>query len=77
MYAIRSYYELIWKRTVACQMKEALLDQTSVDIEAMTGRESTLAAGAASAAGGLFRATGSVMRFDGFMKLYIESYNFV
>jgi len=65
-------YELIWKRTVACQMKEALLDQTSVDIEAMTGRESTLAAGAASAAGGLFRATGSVMRFDGFMKLYIE-----
>mgnify|MGYP001060484130 CR=1 FL=1 len=51
-------YELIWKRTVACQMKEALLDQTSVDIEA--------------APGGVFRATGSVMRFDGFMKLYIE-----
>ncbi len=65
-------YELIWKRTVACQMKEALLDQTSVDIEATTGRESSLAAAAASAAGGLFRATGSVMRFDGFMKLYIE-----
>ncbi len=40
-------YELIWKRTVACQMKEALLDQTSVDIEA--------------APGGVFRATGSVM----------------
>jgi DNA topoisomerase-1 len=64
-------YELIWKRTVACQMKEALLDQTSVDIEATTDRESSLAA-AASTAGGLFRATGSVMRFDGFMKLYIE-----
>ncbi|NJC87156.1 MAG: type I DNA topoisomerase [Desulfuromonas sp.] len=65
-------YELIWKRTVACQMKEALLDQTSVDIEATTGRKSPLAAEAASAAGGLFRATGSVIRFDGFMKLYIE-----
>lgn len=65
-------YELIWKRTVACQMKEALLDQTSVDIEATTGRKSPLAADATSAAGGLFRATGSVMRFDGFMKLYIE-----
>lgn len=51
-------YELIWKRTVASQMKEALLDQTSVDIEA--------------APGGLFRATGSILRFDGFMKLYIE-----
>ena len=51
-------YELIWKRTVACQMAEALLDQTAVDIEA--------------APGGLFRATGSVLRFPGFMKLYIE-----
>ena len=65
-------YELIWKRTVACQMKEALLDQTSVDIEAAAGSESPLAAEAASAAGGLFRATGSVLRFDGFMTLYIE-----
>ena len=65
-------YELIWKRTVACQMAEALLDQTSVDIEATTGRISSLAAEAASAAGGLFRATGSVIRFPGFMKLYIE-----
>jgi DNA topoisomerase-1 len=51
-------YDLIWKRTVACQMAEALLDQTSVDI----------------AAGDRFklRATGSVIRFAGFMKLYIE-----
>ena len=61
-------YELIWKRTVACQMKEALLDQTSVDIAATTGGASALEA----KADGLFRATGSVMRFDGFMKLYIE-----
>jgi DNA topoisomerase-1 len=59
-------YELIWKRTIACQMAEALLDQTSVDI-AVTGsglgdkrQEFTL------------RATGSVIRFPGFMKLYIE-----
>ncbi|MCM2264655.1 MAG: type I DNA topoisomerase [Desulfuromonadales bacterium] len=51
-------YELIWKRTVACQMAEALLDQTSADIAATPG--------------GLFRATGSVIRFPGFMKLYIE-----
>jgi DNA topoisomerase-1 len=51
-------YELIWKRTVACQMSEALLDQTVVDI--------------AAAPGGVFRATGSVVRFPGFMKLYIE-----
>jgi len=51
-------YDLIWKRTVACQMAEAILDQTSVDIAA--GKE------------GLFRATGSILRFPGFMKVYIE-----
>ncbi len=51
-------YELIWKRTVACQMAEALLDQTSVDILAGSGFK--------------FRAAGTVVRFPGFMKLYIE-----
>jgi len=51
-------YDLIWKRTVACQMAEALLDQTSVDISTGIGYR--------------FRATGTVIRFPGFMKLYIE-----
>jgi DNA topoisomerase-1 len=51
-------YDLIWKRTVACQMAEALLDQTSVDIDAGDGYR--------------FRASGTVIRFPGFMKLYIE-----
>jgi DNA topoisomerase-1 len=51
-------YDLIWKRTVACQMAEALLDQTSVDISARTGYT--------------FRAAGTVVRFPGFMKLYTE-----
>jgi DNA topoisomerase-1 len=55
-------YELIWKRTVACQMAEALLDQTSVDI-AVSGKEKDRYT---------LRATGSVLRFPGFMKLYIE-----
>jgi DNA topoisomerase-1 len=51
-------YDLIWKRTVACQMAEALLDQTSVDIFAGDDYK--------------FRAAGTVIRFPGFMKLYIE-----
>ncbi|MBI1921932.1 MAG: type I DNA topoisomerase [Geobacter sp.] len=51
-------YELIWKRTVASQMADALLDQTSVDISAGKGFR--------------FRAAGTVIRFPGFMKLYIE-----
>ena len=51
-------YDLIWKRTMACQMAEALLDQTSVEISA--------------GAGFRFRVAGTVIRFPGFMKLYIE-----
>lgn len=48
-------YDLIWKRFVACQMKEAVLDQTSVDI---------------SAGDYHLRANGSVIKFDGWLKLY-------
>jgi len=51
-------YDLIWKRTVACQMADAIVDQTSVDI--------------AAGDRGIFRATGSVIRFPGYMKVYIE-----
>jgi len=55
-------YELIWKRTIACQMAEALLDQTSVDIDVSGEKKENYT----------LRATGSVLRFPGFMKLYIE-----
>ncbi len=51
-------YELIWKRTVASQMTQAIFDATSVDIAA--GERYS------------FRATGQVIRFPGFMALYIE-----
>jgi DNA topoisomerase I len=54
----RRVYELIWKRTLASQMESAVLDQVAVDI---AGESSTL------------RATGSVITFDGFLKLYQES----
>lgn len=50
-------YKLIWNRFVASQMTPALIDQTSVDIEAEKY---------------LFRATGSVIRFPGFLKVYEE-----
>ncbi len=56
-------YELVWKRTVACQMKEAILGQTGVDIEAFQGAKST---------GYQFRATGQVIKFPGFMEVYME-----
>jgi len=52
-------YELIWKRAVASQMSSAELDQTAVDIASADGRIR-------------FRATGSVVAFDGFLKLYRE-----
>lgn len=51
-------YTLIWKRLVASQMKPAVMDVTTIDVAA--GEKYML------------RATGSVMKFAGFMKLYIE-----
>ena len=51
-------YELIYKRAMACQMSAAELDQTAVDLT--DGQGQTL------------RATGSVLAFDGFLKLYHE-----
>ncbi len=53
-------YELIWKRTVASQMVPAELDRTVITID----RQAKPAT---------FTATGEVIRFDGFMRLYIES----
>lgn len=50
-------YELIWKRFVASQMSPAILDQTVVEV---------------SAGAFTLRATGTVLRFPGFMQLYIE-----
>ncbi|MDG1415872.1 MAG: DNA topoisomerase, partial [Alphaproteobacteria bacterium] len=52
-------YQLIWKRTIACQMAAAVFDQVGVDID--------VDAGAAQ-----MRATGSVLAFDGFIKVYQE-----
>nr|HQU86058.1 type I DNA topoisomerase [Pyrinomonadaceae bacterium] len=50
-------YRLIWQRFVASQMNPAIFDQTTIDIKA--GRFT-------------FRATGSVQKFDGFLKVYQE-----
>jgi len=55
-------YDLIWKRTVASQMESAEIERTSADI-ATTGADGKRYT---------FRATGSVVRFDGFLKLYQE-----
>ncbi|MCF6233753.1 MAG: type I DNA topoisomerase [Rhodobacteraceae bacterium] len=55
----RKLYDLIWKRTLACQMASARLERTTVEI------------GSADAQVGL-RATGQVVLFDGFMRVYEE-----
>ena len=55
-------YDLIWKRTIASQMESAEMLRTSVDIST-SGNDGKVYT---------FRATGSVMRFDGFLKLYQE-----
>ncbi len=53
-------YELIWKRTMACQMAAAVMDQVAVDVNGGNGKA-------------MLRATGSVIKFDGFLKVYEES----
>ena len=55
-------YRLIWNRFVATQMMPALFDQTTIDVSA-TGRNGV---------DYTFRATGSVPKFDGFLKVYQE-----
>jgi DNA topoisomerase-1 len=52
-------YEMIWKRTLACQMAPARFDTTSVDLEA--GSKDTV-----------FRATGQILVFPGFIAVYTE-----
>ena len=54
-------YELIWRRFMATQMAGANFDATSVDISAVSKKDPRTF---------LFRATGQVMRFDGFLRLY-------
>lgn len=72
-------YSLIWKRFVACQMSPAAIAQTTVTIEAAAeGAPSSAAGGLEDVkkkgeAVHLFRATGSVVEFPGFMVLYTES----
>ncbi len=56
-------YELIWMRTIACQMKEAILEQVGADIT--TSKSS-------HALPYVFRATGQTIVFAGFMKAYTE-----
>jgi DNA topoisomerase-1 len=57
----RRLYELIWKRAVASQMQSAELDQVTVEL-----------ADPAQPRGPRLRATGSILAFDGFLKLYRE-----
>lgn len=53
-------YELIWKRTIASQMSNAKLEKTVVTIDISTCEEN-------------FTAKGEVLKFDGFLKVYMES----
>ena len=57
----RRLYDLIWKRTAASQMADADIEKTTVEISLSTGGDA------------LFVATGEVVKFDGFLKVYRES----
>ncbi len=55
-------YDLIWKRTLASQMSDAQLERTNVKIEANNHSE-------------LFSASGEVLLFEGFLKVYLEGHD--
>ena len=59
-------YELIWKRTLACQMAEAKLKAVGVDIAPIKNGKDT---------GYNFRATGQTVEFPGFMRVYTEDFD--
>jgi DNA topoisomerase-1 len=52
-------YDLIWKRTIASQMSDAVLEKTTAVIEISTNKET-------------LNASGEVIKFDGFLKIYME-----
>ncbi|WP_029273334.1 type I DNA topoisomerase [Flavobacterium sp. KJJ] len=55
-------YDLIWKRTLASQMSDAQLERTNVKIEANNHSE-------------IFTASGEVLLFEGFLKVYLEGHD--
>ncbi len=55
----RRLYELIWKRTIASQMSDAAFEKTTAKISISTNKENLFA-------------SGEVMKFDGFLKVYLE-----
>ena len=58
--AEKRLYDLIWKRAIASQMSEALFEKTTAKINISTRKEELIA-------------NGEVMKFDGFLKVYLES----
>lgn len=55
-------YKLIWQRTIACQMSDAITEKTTVDIS-IKGHEEK------------FTASGEIVKFDGFLRVYRESHD--
>jgi DNA topoisomerase-1 len=56
---LRKLYELIWKRTIASQMSDAEFEKTTAKIDISTNKDQ-------------LSASGEVMKFDGFLKVYLE-----
>ena len=67
----RRLYDLIWKRTVACQMADAQMEKTTVEIKVVGDSSLTKEHGNDQLP--KFIATGGIITFDGFLKVYRES----
>jgi len=65
-FAAARIYDLIWRRFIACQMAQASFDSTTVDVLATNYKLQTT--------NYTFRATGQILKFDGFLKVYPIKY---
>ena len=66
-------YDLIWKRTLASQMSDAKLERTNVKIDVLS---KALSSGRQEKVSEHFTANGEMIKFDGFLKVYLEGTDF-
>jgi len=63
-------YDLVWRRFIACQMAQAIFDSTNVEIQAKPCTRTSSVRGKNYT----FKATGQILKFDGFLKVYPVQY---
>ena len=70
----RKVYKLIWQRFLGSQMPQALFDGTTIDVEAKSKKSSAEGGSSSGGKNYMLRANGTIMRFDGFLKVWPQKF---